>query len=198
MPIGNGVVLIGMGERSSHQAIGQLAVNLFKHKWVEKVIVAGLPKSRAAMHLDTVFSFYDRDVVTIFPEVVNQIRAFTLRPDEGKPGGIDICREEINFLDTVALALNLKALRVVENQRQQLRRRTRAMGQRQQRGGCGAGRGHRLRPQHLYQHPAAQGRMDPRAPRLASKRALSLTTIVGTPPGASSRLQWTAFAVRYR
>jgi hypothetical protein len=40
--------------------------------------------------------------------------------------------------------------------------------------------------------------MDPRAPRLASKRALSLTTIVGTPPGASSRLQWTAFAVRYR
>jgi arginine deiminase len=73
MPIGNGVVLIGMGERSSRQAIGQLARNLFKNKAVERVIVAGLPKSRAAMHLDTVFSFCDRDLVTIFPEVVNQI-----------------------------------------------------------------------------------------------------------------------------
>lgn len=57
MPIGNGVVLIGMGERSSHQAIGQLATRLFKSNAVERVIVAGLPKSRAAMHLDTVFSF---------------------------------------------------------------------------------------------------------------------------------------------
>lgn len=114
MPIGNGVVLIGMGERSSRQAIGQLAQNLFKNKAVERVIVAGLPKSRAAMHLDTVFSFCDRDLVTIFPEVVNHIVAFSLRPDESKPGGIDIRREETHFLDTVAAALNLKTLRVVE------------------------------------------------------------------------------------
>jgi len=99
MPIGNGVVLIGMGERSSHQAIGQLARNLFKNKAVER---------------DTVFSFCDRDLVTVFPEVVNQIVPFTLRPDESKPHGIDIQREKTNFLETVAAALNLKALRVVE------------------------------------------------------------------------------------
>ncbi|OPG75594.1 hypothetical protein B1218_30800, partial [Pseudomonas ogarae] len=114
MPIGNGVVLIGMGERSSRQAIGQLALNLFKNKAVERVIVAGLPKSRAAMHLDTVFSFCDRDLVTIFPEVVSQIVAFSLRPDESKPGGIDVRREDSSFLDTVAAALKLPALRVVE------------------------------------------------------------------------------------
>src|SRR3546814_15724628 len=83
-----------MGERSSRQAIGQLALNLFKNKAVERVIVAGLPKSRAAMHLDTVFSFCDRDLVTIFPEVVSQIVAFSLRPDESKPGGIDVVRPE--------------------------------------------------------------------------------------------------------
>ncbi|MDY7563558.1 arginine deiminase [Pseudomonas sp. RTC3] len=114
MPIGNGVVLIGMGERTSHQAIGQLAQNLFKNNAVERVIVAGLPKSRSAMHLDTVFSFCDRDLVTIFPEVVSQIVAFSLRPDDSKPGGIDVRREKTNFLDTVAAALNLKTLRVVE------------------------------------------------------------------------------------
>ncbi len=114
MPIGNGVVLIGMGERTSHQAIGQLAQNLFKNKAVERVVVAGLPKSRAAMHLDTVFSFCDRDLVTVFPEVVNQIVPFTLRPDESKPNGIDLRREKTNFIDTVGAALNLKKLRVVE------------------------------------------------------------------------------------
>lgn len=66
------------------------------------------------MHLDTVFSFCDRDLVTIFPEVVNQIVAFSLYPDESKQGGIDVRREESSFLDVVAKALGVKALRVVE------------------------------------------------------------------------------------
>ncbi|WP_286787740.1 MULTISPECIES: arginine deiminase [unclassified Pseudomonas] len=113
MPIGKGILLIGMGERTSRQAIGQLAQNLFKAGAVERIIVAGLPKSRAAMHLDTVFSFCDRDLVTVYPEVANAIVPFSLRPDESKPGGIDIRREPNPFLDTVAEALGLKALRVV-------------------------------------------------------------------------------------
>ncbi|MEJ2794020.1 arginine deiminase [Iodobacter sp. LRB] len=114
MPIGNGVVLIGMGERTSHQAIGQVAMSLFKAGAAERVIVAALPKSRSAMHLDTVFSFCDRDLVTIFPEVVKQIVAFSLRPDESKPNGIDLRRESKPFLDVVAEALKLPALRVVQ------------------------------------------------------------------------------------
>ncbi|WP_312601248.1 arginine deiminase [Pseudomonas luteola] len=113
MPIGKGILLIGMGERTSRQAIGQLAQNLFKAGAVERIIVAGLPKSRAAMHLDTVFSFCDRDLVTVYPEVANAIVPFSLWPDESKPGGIDIRREPKPFLDTVAEALGLKALRVV-------------------------------------------------------------------------------------
>lgn len=114
MPIGNGVVLIGMGERSSRQAIGQLAQSLFRQGAAERVIVAGLPRSRSAMHLDTVFSFCDRDLVTIYPDVVQGIVAFSLRPDETKPGGIDLRRESSSFLQVVAEALALPALRVVE------------------------------------------------------------------------------------
>jgi len=114
MPIGNGVVLIGMGERTSRQAIGQVAQALFAKGAATRVVVAGLPKSRAAMHLDTVFTFCDRDLVTIFPEVVNQIVAFSLRPDESKPGGIDARRESKPFLDVVAESLGLKKLRVVQ------------------------------------------------------------------------------------
>src|SRR6476620_37361 len=50
---GKGVVLIGMSERSSRQAITQVAAELFAGGAAEKVIVAGMPKLRAAMHLDT-------------------------------------------------------------------------------------------------------------------------------------------------
>ncbi len=114
MPLGNGVVLIGMGERSSRQAIGQLAQSLFQQGAAERVIVAGLPVGRSSMHLDTVFSFCDRDLVTIYPEAVQAITSFSLRPDDGKPGSIDLRREEKGFIEVVAEALGIQKLRTVQ------------------------------------------------------------------------------------
>ena len=97
MPLGKGVVLVGMGERSSRQAIGQLAQSLFRHGAAERVIVAGLPRSRSAMHRYGVQLLRSRPV-TIYPDVVHGIVAFSLRPDESKPGGIDLRREKASFL----------------------------------------------------------------------------------------------------
>ena len=114
MPIGNGAVLIGMSERSSRQAISQVAAALFARGAANRVIVAGMPKLRAAMHLDTVFTFADRDCVTIYPEIVNSIHTFSIRPSDKAPG-IEITDEKKPFLDVVAEALNFKKLRVVEN-----------------------------------------------------------------------------------
>lgn len=114
MPIGNGVVLVGMGERTTRQAIGELAQALFSKGAAKKVIIAGMPQSRAAMHLDTVFTFCDRDLVTIFPEVVKDIVAFTVYPDEASPGEVDLRREEKPFVEVVAEALDLPKLRAVE------------------------------------------------------------------------------------
>src|SRR5690606_30709639 len=74
---GSGVVLIGMSERTSRQAITQLAATLFAAGAADQVIVAGMPKLRAAMHLDTVFTFADRDVATVYPGIVDGIHAFT-------------------------------------------------------------------------------------------------------------------------
>jgi arginine deiminase len=54
MPIGNRTVLMGMSERTSRHAITQIAAALFAQGAAERVIVAGMPKLRAAMHLDTV------------------------------------------------------------------------------------------------------------------------------------------------
>ncbi len=113
MPIGNGAVLIGMGERTSRQAISQVAAALFDKQVADRVIVAALPKLRAAMHLDTIFTFADRDCVLLYPDIVNNISAFSYRPSDG-PNGLDLHKEEKPFVDVVAGALNLKKLRVVE------------------------------------------------------------------------------------
>jgi arginine deiminase len=113
MPIGKGNVLIGMSERTSRQAISQLAAALFEKKAAERVIVAAMPKLRAAMHLDTVFTFADRDCVLIYPDIVNTITAFSYRPSD-KPSGIDLHKEEKPFVEVVGDALGLKKMRVVE------------------------------------------------------------------------------------
>ncbi|MCA0901883.1 arginine deiminase [Microbulbifer agarilyticus] len=113
MPVGNGVVLIGMSERTSRQGISQLATALFEKGAAEQVIVAAMPKLRSAMHLDTVFTFADRDVVTLYPEIMNQVHTLVLRPnDKGK--NLHITLENKPFVDVVARALHLKKLRVVE------------------------------------------------------------------------------------
>jgi arginine deiminase len=111
MPVGNGVVLIGMSERTSRQAITQVAAALFEHGAAERVIVAGMPKLRAAMHLDTVFTFADRDCVTTFPDIADGIHPFTLRPGDKTP--VDVIAEKDSFVDVVAAALNLPRLRVI-------------------------------------------------------------------------------------
>jgi arginine deiminase len=113
MPIGNRTVLIGMSERTSRQGISQLAAALFAQDAADRVIVAAMPKLRAAMHLDTVFTFADRDLVLLYPDIVYNIEAFSYYPSD-KPGGVELRKDEGSFLETVAGALDLPRLRVVE------------------------------------------------------------------------------------
>ena len=112
MPIGKGVVLIGMGERTTPQAVGQIARALFAKGGAEHVIAAAMPKERAAMHLDTVFTFCDRDVVNMFPDVVDTIRSFSIRPGK-KDGELAVVEVKKDFPTVVAEALGMKKLKTV-------------------------------------------------------------------------------------
>ena len=112
MPLGKGVVLIGMGERTTRQAVFQVAAQLFRHGAATRVIACLMPKSRAAMHLDTVFSFCDRDLCTAFREVADQIRCFSARPDGN--GGLEVRPDTGSIFDVVKAALGLNTLRLVE------------------------------------------------------------------------------------
>ncbi|AKJ67538.1 arginine deiminase [Pandoraea thiooxydans] len=112
MPIGNGVVLIGMGERSSPQAVTQVARRLFAGQGARRVIACQMPKARASMHLDTVFSFLDVDFVSIYPDVAQEIRCTSLYPADAL-GQIRYERHDEPFLAVVADALGVGSLRVL-------------------------------------------------------------------------------------
>ncbi|MDB4241044.1 arginine deiminase family protein, partial [Yoonia sp.] len=84
MPVGDGTVLVGMGERSSPQGIGQLAEALFDTGAAQRVLAFRIPKSRAAMHLDTIFTLCGGDVVTTFKEVADELLCYDIRPGEGR------------------------------------------------------------------------------------------------------------------
>jgi arginine deiminase len=111
MPVGDGVVLVGLGERSTAKAVSILARNLFAADAARLVIGAQMPRERAAMHLDTVFTFCDRSVVTLYEPVVDQIRPILFRP--GGPAGVQAEISERSFLDEVKNELGITDLTVV-------------------------------------------------------------------------------------
>jgi arginine deiminase len=111
MPIGDGCVLIGMGERTTPQAVSQIARGLFAGGGATRVIACQFPHSRIAMHLDTVFTFCNRDLVTVFTEVTDAIKCYSLRPSDGDNVAVET--ETKPFLDVIASALGIKKLRTV-------------------------------------------------------------------------------------
>ncbi len=111
-PIGNGVVLIGMSERTQARMIEQIARSLFAQGGAERVIACVMGKDRAHMHLDTVFTMLDRDKVTAYPKVVNEIRPISLRPGR-KEGDFHVTVEK-DFISCLQDALGVKKLTVVE------------------------------------------------------------------------------------
>lgn len=112
MPAGNRTLLIGLSERTSRQGIGQLARALFAQDVLDHVLVAAMPSLRAAMHLDTIFTFADRDCVLIYPDIVNTITPYSIRPKDD--GGIDVRQANGSWVEAVGEALGIKKMRVVE------------------------------------------------------------------------------------
>jgi arginine deiminase len=111
MPAGDGVVLVGHSERTTARAASILARNLFATGQARLVIGAKMPRERAAMHLDTVFTFCDRNVVTMYEPVVSSIVPIRYTPDGN--GGVAAEIGQHSFLDEVKDALGIESLTVV-------------------------------------------------------------------------------------
>jgi arginine deiminase len=92
--LGGGVVLVGMGERTTPMAVELLAQALFTSKQATQVVAVKLPKSHALMHLDTVMTNIDRNTFVLYPYLDKQsLRAWVLTPDAASESGIALSQE---------------------------------------------------------------------------------------------------------
>jgi arginine deiminase len=108
--IGNGCVLVGMGERTKPAAVEQLADRLFAAQAARLVIALDLPERRSAMHLDTVMTMVDHDAFTIYPDVRAGLTAYELRP--GVHG--TTADRAADAMASIAAAIDVPELRLFE------------------------------------------------------------------------------------
>ena len=112
MPVGNRTVLVGMGERTTGRMVEHIARSLFAAQAADRVIACRMAQDRAYMHLDTVFNMVDRDAATIYPQVVDAMRVYSLRPSDDGKDVFDITEEE-GLLEAVADAIGVRSLRAI-------------------------------------------------------------------------------------
>ncbi len=105
------IVAIGLSQRTTAGGIERFAENILKESSFKKILVFDIPKSRAFMHLDTVFTMVDFDKFTIHPEIEGplQIYEITLSPD-GKAHFESMQGELEKILST---ELNLPAVELI-------------------------------------------------------------------------------------
>ena len=112
MPVGNGAAMIGMGERTAPQTVTMIARELFRARSARLVLAVMLPRSRHYMHLDTVMTMVDCDAVTLFPDVVEGARVWSIRPGE-TPELPVVERFGGGVVDALEQALGVEEIRVI-------------------------------------------------------------------------------------
>ncbi len=109
--IGNGAVLIGMGERSTPMAVETVAHALFAAKQASKVVAIELPHSHAFMHLDTVMSMVDTATFVLYPYFDRHLRSWTISEGE-QPDRLTISRNH-SLWATLAEILEVEEITVL-------------------------------------------------------------------------------------
>ncbi|EME55851.1 arginine deiminase [Amycolatopsis decaplanina] len=87
--LGEGAVLIGMGERTTPMAVEILAKALFSSGQAHTVVAVELTHSHATMHLDTVMSMVDRATFVVYPYFDRDARSWTITEGE-EPAALSV------------------------------------------------------------------------------------------------------------
>lgn len=107
------VLAIGCSERTSAEAIEVLAKKLFKEDTsYETILVFEIPKIRAFMHLDTVFTMIDHDKFTIHPGIQGPLSVFEVTKAAG--GRLNFKHNAIPLEETLKKALKLSSVQLLK------------------------------------------------------------------------------------
>jgi arginine deiminase len=106
-----GVVAIGVGERTTGAGAERLARRIFAVGLAHTVLVVPIAQERATMHLDTVCTMIDSDLVLMYRNVAHTLAAFTVVVGADGEPRVD---GPAPFLRAAADAMNRDTLRIID------------------------------------------------------------------------------------
>ncbi len=110
--LGDGVVMIGMGERTSPMGVEILARSLFGSGQAHTVVAIELPRSHAMMHLDTAMTMVDRGTFVLYPYFDRRLRSWTITPQADGSGAVKVIANR-NLWRTLADLLGVSEVTVL-------------------------------------------------------------------------------------
>ncbi|MCF6507677.1 arginine deiminase [Blastococcus sp. MG754426] len=117
--LAEGVVAVGVGERTTPGGAERLARRLFARGLAHTALVVPIAQERATMHLDTIATMVDVDAMVMYPAVADSLVAWTVRAPEGcSPEDADTTDLAVAgpepFVRAAARAMGIDRLRVID------------------------------------------------------------------------------------
>ncbi|AKL94896.1 arginine deiminase ArcA [Clostridium aceticum] len=104
------IVAVGISERTDAVAIEKMAKSIFNsNEPFDTVLAFDIPKTRAYMHLDTVFTMVDHDKFTIYPGIVSPLDVYSI----SKGTELKITYEASELSSILKKYLNLPAVDLI-------------------------------------------------------------------------------------
>ncbi|MFA5525038.1 MAG: arginine deiminase [Tissierellales bacterium] len=90
------VIAVGISARTDAAAIEKFSESiLYSGESFETILAFDIPKKRAFMHLDTVFTMLDYDKFTIHPEAEKNLTVYSIKKSQRFQGELSIEKEEL-------------------------------------------------------------------------------------------------------
>jgi arginine deiminase len=121
--LAEGVVAVGVGERTTPGGAERLARRVFARGLAHTVLVVPIAQQRATMHLDTICTMVDVDAMVMYPAVADSLVAWTVTASYDSPAypvADDADRAELQvtgpqpFVVAAATAMGIDRLRVID------------------------------------------------------------------------------------
>ncbi len=105
------VVALGLSERTNSRGIEAISQKILGELGFEKILIFDIPKTRAYMHLDTIFTMVDHDKFSIYPSMESFNNAYEITL--GKGGEPKLHQSTDSLSDILKKALDLPAVMLI-------------------------------------------------------------------------------------
>ncbi len=105
------IVAVGLSQRTTVSGLEHFARNILQGSSFKKVLAFDIPKSRAFMHLDTVFTMVDYDKFTIHPEIEGPLGVYEISLNEKGELKFNALKDELHKI--LALELKVPAVELI-------------------------------------------------------------------------------------